>query len=130
MAVSSSHSCTYISHYTGAFLCKPLGSTLSRFNLFISKQLSRNICHALLNFKKLYLCCYLPFHISYPSLERAKIKFSEKKKNSVSGNHNIPQKKLTRHISTKKNFSKFIKNVIWPGNSTTLCNMAKTVFNI
>ena len=38
------------------------------------------------NFKKLYLCCYLQFHRAiYTSLERAKIKLSEKNI-SVSGN--------------------------------------------
>ena len=43
--------------------------------------------------------------------------------------HNIPQKKLTRHISAKK-FFKFIKNVILPGNVSILCNMVGTSSSI
>ena len=59
-------------------------------------------------------------------MERAKIKFSEKKIFRSQETHNIPSKKNSKAYLCKNFFQILEKNAILPGNLSILCNMVVT----
>ena len=79
------------------------------------------------NFKKLYLCCYLQFHIELYLIRKGK-NLTFRKKYFGLRKPIIFRKKKLQGIFLHNYFKTLLKNVTLPGELSILCNAVKTIF--